>query len=86
MADDAIFAAIRNDDAMAVDRLLADHFEVASSRDTGGLTLVLVARYWSRAAILDRLLAVRGDDLDVFEAAAVGRDDVVRAADRKSVV
>jgi ankyrin repeat protein len=80
MADDPIFAAIRNDDTGAVERLLADHAEVAKSRDGDGLTPVIVARYWSRSAIVERLLAVRADDLDVFEAAAVGRDDLVRTA------
>jgi ankyrin repeat protein len=70
--------AIRVEDVAAVDRLLAADPGLASSRDRDGLTPVILARYWSKAAIVERLLAIRGDDLDVFEATIAGRADLVR--------
>lgn len=78
--DGAIFDAVASDDPSAVDRLLADRPELAWARDDDDLTPVMVARYGFSLAALDRLLAARGDDLDVFEAAAVGRGDLVRRA------
>jgi ankyrin repeat protein len=76
VAIDELFAAIRTGDEAAVDRLLVADPGLAAARDPDGLTAVMLARYFSfsRTAVLDRLLAARGDDdLDVFEAAATGR-------------
>lgn len=76
MTADELFAAIRTGDEPAVDRILAADPRLAGARDRDGLTAVMLARYFSfsRTAILERLLAARGDDdLDVFEAAACGR-------------
>lgn len=78
--DGAIFDAVAADDPEAIERLLADRPELAWARDDDDLTPVMVARYGFAMAALDRLLAARGDDLDVFEAAGVGRGDLVRAA------
>lgn len=74
-----LLAAIRADDLDAVDRLLAADPERAGARDGEGLTPVIQARYWFKRGALDRLLAVRGDDLDIFEAAVTGRADLVRS-------
>jgi ankyrin repeat protein len=74
-----LLAAIRADDLDAVDRLLAADPELAGARDGEGLTPVIQARYWFKRSALDRLLAVRGDDLDIFEAAVTGRADLVRS-------
>jgi uncharacterized protein len=71
--------AIRVDDLAAVERLLAADPQLASGRDKDGLTPVILARYWSKSDAFSRLLAVRGDDLDVFEATLAGRADLVRA-------
>lgn len=71
--------AIRSDDLDTVDRLLVTDPWLTSARDGDGLTPVIHARYWFRRAALDRLLAIRGDDLDMFEAAVTGRADLVRA-------
>jgi ankyrin repeat protein len=80
MADvEALAEAIRVDDVSAVDRLLAAEPQLASSRDRDGLTPVILARYWSKPDIVERLLAIRGDNLDVFEATIAGRPDLVRA-------
>jgi ankyrin repeat protein len=80
MADvEELAEAIRVEDVAAVDRLLAADPGLASSRDRDGLTPVILARYWSKADIVERLLTIRGDDLDVFEATIAGRADLVRA-------
>ena len=80
MADvEELAEAIRVEDMAAVDRLLAADPGLASSRDRDGLTPVILARYWSKADIVERLLAIRGDDLDVFEATIAGRAHLVRA-------
>lgn len=80
-ADEAeIFDAVEANDPDAVDRLLADRPELAWARDDDDLTPVTIARYRFALGALDRLLAARGDDLDVFEAAAVGREDIVAGA------
>ena len=80
MADvEELAEAIRVEDVATVDRLLAADASLASGRDKDGLTPVIIARYWSKQAIVERLLAIRGDDLDVFEATIAGRADLVRA-------
>jgi ankyrin repeat protein len=80
MADvNDLLTAIRADDLEAVDHLLTADRGLARARDGEGLTPVIQARYWFKLAALDRLLAVRGDDLDIFEAAVTGRADLVRS-------
>jgi len=80
MADvEELAEAIRVDDLGAVDRLLAADPRLASGRDRDGLTPVILARYWSKTDAFGRLLAVRGDDLDDFEATLAGRADLVGA-------
>ncbi len=80
MADvEELAEAIRVGDLGAVDRLLAADPRLAGGRDRDGLTPVILARYWSKADAFSRLLAVRGDDLDVFEATLAGRPDLVQA-------
>jgi uncharacterized protein len=80
MADvEQLAEAIRVEDVAAVDRLLAADPGLATRRDKDGLTPVILARYWSKPDIVERLLAIHGDDLDVFEATIAGRADLVRA-------
>lgn len=76
---EALLAAISADDLATVDRLLATDPGLAGARDAKGLSPVIHARYAFKTASLDRLVAVRGDDLDIFEAAIVRRPDLVRA-------
>ncbi|HEX9044773.1 MAG TPA: ankyrin repeat domain-containing protein [Candidatus Limnocylindrales bacterium] len=75
-----LFAAVEANDPHAIDELLADRPELAWARNDDDLTAVMVARYRFAMGALDRLLDARGDDLDLFEAAAVGRADLVEAA------
>jgi ankyrin repeat protein len=82
MTSAELFAAIRTADEGAVQRLLAADPALSGARDPDGLSAVMLARYFSyqRTAILDRVVAARGeDDLDIFEAAATGRTARLRA-------
>ncbi|HXH25416.1 MAG TPA: ankyrin repeat domain-containing protein [Vicinamibacterales bacterium] len=65
--------AIRTGDAAAVERALAIDPSAAHARDGEGRTPVLFAAYMRQGEPLAALLAHIGD-LDVFEAAAVGRE------------
>ncbi len=78
--EEAFFVAVAENDPEAVDRLLAERPELAWARNDDDIGPVLVARYGFALGALERLLDARGDDLDVFEAAAVGRADLVRGA------
>ncbi|HYM83864.1 MAG TPA: ankyrin repeat domain-containing protein [Candidatus Dormibacteraeota bacterium] len=81
-APSELFAAIRTGDEGGVEALLASDPGLAAARDPDGLSAVMLARYfsWSDLAIVDRLVAARGEDrLDVFEAAATGRVARLRA-------
>lgn len=75
---DALLAAIRAGDERAVDEAVAADPGVASARDRSGVSLVCVAVYAKQDAIARRLAAAR-DDLDVFEASALGDAARVRA-------
>ena len=79
MADvEELAEAIRVDDLAAIDRLLAADPLLASGRDRDGLTPLVLARYWLKPDAFSCLLAVRGEDLDVFEATLAARADLVR--------
>jgi ankyrin repeat protein len=71
--------AIRSDDHAEVERIVTAEPELAAIPAEDGLSAVVLARYWGRRLVLDKLLVARGDNLDVFEAAMVGRRDLVRA-------
>lgn len=73
----AIFEAIRSGDVERVRELAAADRSIASLRGDEGVSAVLLARYYGREDMLAALLA-REPELDVFEAAAVGRPDRVR--------
>lgn len=78
--EEAFFEAVADNDPEAIDLLLAERPELAWARNDDELGPVIVARYGFAMGALERLLAARGDDLDVFEAAAVGRADLVLVA------
>ncbi|HEX3427537.1 MAG TPA: ankyrin repeat domain-containing protein [Candidatus Limnocylindrales bacterium] len=71
------FDAIDRDDGAALDQLLASHSELASSRDDDGASAVMHAMYRGRRAMAERLAGAL-PELDVFEAATLGRADRVR--------
>ena len=72
-----IFDAIAAGDLGRVRALVADDAEAARARDAGGVSAVTQARYHGRDDMVEVLLAAE-PELDVFEAAAVGRADRVR--------
>lgn len=75
MADAAeIMAAVASGDAKTVARLLAEDPSLASARGDDGVSAVLLARYRLDRPMVDVLLAA-DPELDVFEAAALGRLD-----------
>ena len=72
-----IFDAIAAGDLDRVRKLIAEDAALAGARDAQGLSAVTQARYHGEKDIVDVLLGA-GLDLDVFEAAAVGRLERVR--------
>lgn len=74
-----IFDALRTGDPTRVKRKLAREPESVSSRNELGQTPLVVALYHARQDLVDVLLE-REPQLDVFEAAALGRVDDLRRA------
>ena len=73
-----LFDAIRAGDAERVRALVEREPALASARDEAGLSAVLIARYHRHDAALEALLAAQ-PELDVLDAAATGRVDVLRS-------
>ena len=69
--------AVNSDDAARVAELLAADPALASARDRGGVSALMLSRYRFDRATTDALLAV-DPDLDVFEATALGYIDRLR--------
>ncbi|HEU4571896.1 MAG TPA: ankyrin repeat domain-containing protein [Candidatus Limnocylindrales bacterium] len=76
MSRDELFAAIDAGDEDAVAELLSGAAALAGARDAAGVSATMHALYHGRVAIAERLAAVL-PELDVFEAAALGRLDRV---------
>src|SRR5215203_4691990 len=72
-----IIAAVNADDAARVAELVAEDPSLASTRDLGGVSAVMLSRYRFHRATTDALLAV-DPELDVFEATALGYIDRLR--------
>ncbi len=70
------FDAIDRNDLDAFDAILADEPDVAASRDDEGVSAVLHALYRGRRDLAEQIAAAL-PELDVFEAAALGRADRV---------
>lgn len=63
--------------------MLATDPEMAWAKDKRGISALMLAVYRDRAAVVHLILAQRRDDLSVFEAAALGRDDVLQVLLRR---
>lgn len=74
----AVFAAIEQDDAQSVRELLREDAEAGKQRNADGVSALLLARYYGRDEIAQALKGATAD-LDVFEAAAYGDVDRLRA-------
>lgn len=70
--------AVKAGDLETIEHMLDGDPALASARTPGGVSAVLVAVYYGKSAVADLLIA-RGASLDVFEAAATGRVERVRA-------
>jgi ankyrin repeat protein len=75
---EALLEAIKRKDAAAVTHALDAAPALATARSASGQTPAIVAIYW-RAPEMLALLRARGAELDVFEAAAAGDAERVRA-------
>ena len=74
----SLFGAIDAGDIAAVDTLLANDRDLAAVRDGDGVSAAMHALYRGQRAIAESIAAVL-PELDVFEAAALGRVDRLRA-------
>lgn len=61
-----------------VRRMLEEKPELAMAKDKRGISALMLAIYGQRASAVNAILARRKDDLSVFEASALGRDDILR--------
>ena len=78
MSAASLFAALRTNDTNYLRPLLQEDPALAQARNEEGLSAVLLAQYSRRHDALTALLAAR-PGLDIFEAAAVGNAERVRA-------
>jgi ankyrin repeat protein len=76
-ATNDLISAVTAGDADRVSALLAADPTLAGARDAAGVSALMLARYRSDRAVTDALLAA-DPELDVFEAAALGRIDRLR--------
>lgn len=76
--DAELIAAVEGGDAARVAELVAVDPELANSRDRSGVSALMLARYRLDRAVTDALLKA-DPELDVFEAAALGYVDRLRA-------
>ena len=72
-----LITAVNNDDAERVAVLVADDPSLASARDLGGVSAIMLSRYRFNRATTDALLTA-DPELDVFEATALGYIDRLR--------
>src|SRR4051812_30298357 len=77
MAADGIFEAIDRGDEEAVAAAIRSDPTLAAARDQDGVSATMPALYRGRSAIAESIAASL-PELDVFEAAALGRVDRVR--------
>ena len=72
------FAAVKAGDLTLLREVLAASPDKAQSRDDAGISLLMTARYRMRLDMVEEILAHHGA-LDVFEAAALGKVERIRA-------
>lgn len=72
-----LFDAIDGDDPQRLDEILSESPALATARDDEDVSAVLHALYHGRASLAERIAAAV-PELDIFEAAALGRADRVR--------
>jgi ankyrin repeat protein len=70
--------AVKKGDRDAVERMLANDPALVTAKDEQGVSAILLSHYYGKDDVA-RVLVARGPELDIFEAAAVGDADRVRA-------
>jgi ankyrin repeat protein len=76
MAHQQLADAIERGDAESVSRLLDASPDIAAQEAEQGISWILHALYQRQPEIAELIAASRGDDLDLHEAAALGRSDI----------
>jgi ankyrin repeat protein len=71
-----LITAVQSGDVAAIRKLLQENPEFASAKDASGVSAVMHAYYCRRPEIADLLLAKKSE-LDIFEATAAGKAEVV---------
>ena len=69
----SLFDAIAARDLDRFRQLLVADAGLASARNARGVSALMTARYHQRFDMVEAVLELRGDDLDVFESAALGK-------------
>ncbi len=83
--DEQVLLAVRSGDVPELKALLKEDPTLAGAKDGDGLSALMVAVYENQVRIAEHLLKALGKDLDIFEAAAVGRAErVAKLLDRDS--
>lgn len=77
METNELLNAIRTGDKVKVDQILEANSSLASGRNKDGVSLVLAALYQGNREIA-MAIAAKKDELDIFEAAALGNLELVR--------
>jgi ankyrin repeat protein len=77
MSDQELIDAVNADDAARVAQLVAADPDLASARDSDGVSAIMLSRYRFERATTDALLAA-DPDLDIFEATTLGYIDRLR--------
>ena len=80
---DEIIEAAKGGDAPRIEQLLRDHPELAVARAQNGETPLMAALYRGHRGIVEALATATergGRELDIFSAAAIGRDEALRKA------
>ena len=72
------FSAITQGDVVKVEAMLKADPQLARAKDDNGLSAILKATYYRQSAVLASLLAT-GAELNIFEAAATGQTERLRA-------
>ena len=83
-----LISAVKSGDLDRVNSALAAEPTMAKASDDSGVSLLMLAIYYDQPAVAEALVGHRKDDLDVFEASALGYADMVKrlvGADRSIV-
>jgi len=83
MERDEFLDTIKKRDVAGLKRFLEREPSLATTRDENGVSAILVAIYYGNKEAAD-LMAAKKPELDVFEAASLGRLDQVKSLIRRS--